>query len=326
MASDLAKSTLSTLAKPRRRWYQFTLRTAIVWMVLFSLLLGSFAWWRDRAERQRKVVEEMRDLGATVDYRFFSLRKRDEENEAEYASLYDAEEEFFLCKFLRDTFGDDFVYGVGEVRFSNSAYERPISPERTSSLLSHLPRFPHLKELRLEGNAFTGADLAKLPCLDSLERLVVFTRPNGPSGLLTNSDVAPLREAIRLKWLMLPRQPIGDSGVAQLTGLRELVELDLSGTSITDGCFESLRHLPKLRSLDLSDTKITGEGFRTSKLPTSLSELDLSNTQVSDSALEDLVLPNLTDVWLHDTKVTAEGKKRLQVRYPNCKIVIENWP
>src|SRR5205807_1790586 len=76
MASTVENSEPTPQPRPRRRWYQFTLRTAGVWMVLLCLLLGSFAWWRDRAERQRKVVEELRELGASVQYRYFSLWER----------------------------------------------------------------------------------------------------------------------------------------------------------------------------------------------------------------------------------------------------------
>ena len=63
-ARDVKPDSADNLAKPRRRWYQFTLRTAGVWIALFCLLLGSFTWWRDRDERQRKVEEEWRGLGA----------------------------------------------------------------------------------------------------------------------------------------------------------------------------------------------------------------------------------------------------------------------
>jgi hypothetical protein len=76
-AADSTSGTPSPTARPRHRWYQFTLRTAGVWMVLLCLLLGSFAWWRDRAERQRKVVEEMRDL-ATAFFEPVGKTRRDE--------------------------------------------------------------------------------------------------------------------------------------------------------------------------------------------------------------------------------------------------------
>ena len=66
-----------------RRWYQFSLRTACALLLVISLHLGAFAWWRDRAERQRKVVEELRGLGAFVSRRYFSLTKSYATHDAE---------------------------------------------------------------------------------------------------------------------------------------------------------------------------------------------------------------------------------------------------
>src|SRR5436190_17976910 len=100
-ASDRKSDSPVQPARPRRRWYQFTLRTAGVWMVLLCLLLGSFAWWRDRAERQRKVVEELEGLGAYVKYRLFSLTKTET-----YDDPVMVEEEWFLGTWLRHRFGD----------------------------------------------------------------------------------------------------------------------------------------------------------------------------------------------------------------------------
>jgi hypothetical protein len=50
--------------KPRRRWFQFSLRTALILMFLASLFFAGFAWGRNRAERQGKIVAELRELGA----------------------------------------------------------------------------------------------------------------------------------------------------------------------------------------------------------------------------------------------------------------------
>src|SRR3954464_8455388 len=101
--TDTPQTPSPTAAQPRRRWYQFTLRTAGVWMALFCLLLGSFAWWRDRAERQRRVVEELRELGVDVSYRYYSLSER---------RNYDPSKEFFPCRVLRRCLGVDFLYEV----------------------------------------------------------------------------------------------------------------------------------------------------------------------------------------------------------------------
>jgi hypothetical protein len=254
--------TSSVAAKPRRRWYQFTLRTAGVWMALLCLLLGSFAWWRDRAERQRKVVEELRGLGATVDYRYFSLRNRNKPNEDKLGLLYNHVDEFFLCSFLRGNLGDDYVYDVGEVRFTNSIYDDAVPLEKTRSALLLLRKCPNLKELLIESNAIGGIELEQLACLESLERLVIFTRPKAPPGLLTDGDMKTLRRATSLKWLVLEGQPIGDKGVQHLTELQGLLELNLSRTHVTDQGLQKLSGLRSLTELNVEKTQVTLAGVK----------------------------------------------------------------
>jgi len=50
----------STRLPPRRRWYQFSLRTLLVWMLLVSVLC---AWFGLRVKRVREchaILEEMK--------------------------------------------------------------------------------------------------------------------------------------------------------------------------------------------------------------------------------------------------------------------------
>ncbi len=54
-----------------------------------------------------------------------------------------------------------------------------------------------------------------------------------------------------LDWLILADTPVTDEGVLKLEGLRELKQLDLSGTKVTDKAKARLREMyPGLKIVD----------------------------------------------------------------------------
>ena len=317
-------------AKPRRRWYQFTLRTAGLWIALFCLLLGSFAWWRDRAERQRKVVEELRGLGATVVYRYFSLTN----TIPIHTDVYDVPipvDEFFICAWLRSWFGEDFVSSVDSVYLANSEDAPAVPADKTRRALQLLRQCPHLTSLDLEANAVRASEFEQLPCFSSIEVLTLVNRP-GSVGLLSDDSLTVLERASRLSRLELKGQPIGSAGVSHfrncrhlrflvlkdtmvgddglhhLSDLTELESLDLSGTRVSDAGLKQIRDLKKLNWLALENLGITGEGLAyIGQLPR-LEQLDLSDSNITDEALEHLMqFPRLSYLSLFRTKVTGKG-------------------
>ena len=50
--------------KPRRRWLRFSLRTLLVVMLLLGVLFGVLGSMAQEARRQRKVVADLREMGA----------------------------------------------------------------------------------------------------------------------------------------------------------------------------------------------------------------------------------------------------------------------
>lgn len=336
-ASDLRSDSAPQPAKPRRRWYQFSLRTAGIGIFLLCLLLGSFAWWRDRAERQRKVVEELRGLGAMVEYRYFSLTNE----QSIYDGVFNSSEpgdEFFLCSWLRRRFGEDFVSALDSVYLGDSVFSSAdAKPSETTRLgLRVLQRCPRLKTLELTASAVSGADFEKLPFFESLEELSIVTQPDEPNGLLSNDNLAVLERASCLRVLELNGHPIGDVGVrhlrncrrlevlklsdtkvgdeglGQLCELTELFMLELEGTLITDRGLKHLCNMDKLRYLMLNRTGISGEGLADVGPKLELETLDISNTSFTDDALRHLKqFPNLQSLSLHWTKITGPGTSHL---------------
>ncbi len=92
-----------------------------------------------------------------------------------------------------------------------------------------------------------------------------------------------------------------------------LEELSLAQTLITDAGLNHVAALFSLRKLNVAQTQATDNGVQyLSSLP-HLESLDLSgNLGITDAAIPFLEkLPQLREVFLDGTSVTAEGLKRL---------------
>jgi uncharacterized protein (TIGR02996 family) len=124
----------------------------------------------------------------------------------------------------------------------------------------HMPDLPNLKVFAVGGNVgITNASLRRIGNWRTLRRL----RLNAPQ--------------------------FTDEGIAHLTGLSGLCELDLSYTEISD---EGLRHLSRLtalESIDLSETGIGGRGLAALRALPRLRRLNLTNSRVPEQGLGGLV-------------------------------------
>ena len=95
----------------------------------------------------------------------------------------------------------------------------------------------------------------------------------------------------------------------------------LKGRAVNDATLEHLKELTKLQFLYLSGTQVTDAGLEHLKGLSNLKLLLLGNTKVTDAGLvhlKGLTKLQYLDVFL--THVTADGVKKLQQALPNCKI------
>jgi hypothetical protein len=325
---------------------QFSLRTAFLLMLLASILFAGFAWRRNRAERQRKIVEELRELGADVEYQYFSLTKPPRFN-----VMVSPSDEFFLCAWLRRLLGDDFVYDVSAVRIV-----KPVPLVTTRAALVLIRQLREIKTLCLDGDALHAADLWELPCLEYLHNLSLASRSSISTrlyrgGRLTDADLAPLQRATQLQGLELGYQPIGDAGTAHLRNCRKLQLLFLEGTNVgdeglanlgdltelegldihytrvTDAGLKNLRNLNKLQFLWIAGNELTGAGFSDVGPLPQLQSINAHSTKFNDVNLTHLAkFPELQNLMLASTKVDGSGLKslkdlkRLAIRLPNCPV------
>jgi len=146
----------ATEPKPRLRWYQYRLWHLFVLVTICAILCSWFACRMLKAERQRKAVKAINDMGAMVIYDY------------EYTSLDNP-----LLPgppgptWFRDLVGVDFVADVVEVSFSTMGvdlypYEPSYGEVTDAWVQEHIPCLTRLETLRLHDTRVTEDGVKKL--------------------------------------------------------------------------------------------------------------------------------------------------------------------
>jgi len=226
--------------KPKRRWFQYSLRTLLLLMLLASIGMSWFAVKMQRARRQREAVEAIEKLGGWVRFD------------------YQVNQSIVLAsspppqppgpEWLRRVLGDDFFAKVVSADLHNT--------QATDAWLEHLDGLPHLQQLNLMGTPVSDAGVQHVERLGELRVLSL------DSTQVTDAGLDRLRGLGQLQLLLLCNTKITDAGLMRLKGLRQLQSLWLYGTSVTDAGLEHLKELSHLQHLELSRTQVTDEGVK----------------------------------------------------------------
>lgn len=118
------------------------------------------------------------------------------------------------------------------------------------------------------------------------------------------------------------REQVTDETVAVLGPLAgQIVELDLSGTKITDASAESLKQLVNLDTLHLEKTTV-GDAVVSALVDMPyLAYLNLHSTKVTDASLESLKsVPSLERLYLWQTTASYEAAKGLEKHTPGLEV------
>ena len=163
-----------------------------------------------------------------------------------------------------------------------------------------------LRECKL-GNAELTAAVGSLSELQAL-------RLSGKNGATTVDDagMVALKNCPHLKVLAADFLWIGDKGLAELKGLKELRELYLANSLVDDAALGEIASMPGVKKIRLSKTNVTREGLE--KLTAlKLEELDISEcVSVEDAALEPVgKMLSLKKLNLWRDVVGDEGAKHL---------------
>ena len=201
-----------TTEPPKRRWFQFRLRTLLVAILVLSVPLSWFAWRMEKARRQREVVEAISRLGGNVE---FDL---------------DMETPYWLLRLL----GQESVLKPVTVSFKGTLIG--------DSELAHLEALTDLEILFLDRTQITDDGLACLPQLPKLHGLHL------ADTHVTDSGLKHLHRFADLLQLSLDGCRVSDTGLEHLRGLANLELLNLTYTDVTpEGVKKLQKALPNCK-------------------------------------------------------------------------------
>jgi hypothetical protein len=235
--------------KRRRRWFQFSLRSLMIFVVLFAIACAWFGAKMEKARWQAAVDAIRKDRGL-VSY----------ENRLPPPQP----------AWLRALLGDDF-------------FRSPISAcVQTEAGLEQIGEFSQLRFLQLAPTRFSNAGLKHLSALNRLESL------NLIGARFSDADLEFLTSLPQLQTLVLYNTPITNAGLAHLRGLNQLRTLDLRETRISDAGLEQLAALARLSVLCVDSPEITDAGVEKLGVLKSLSSLDIRGTWVTENGAANL--------------------------------------
>lgn len=213
----------------------------------------------------------------------------------------------------------------GKVQRDDRAPQRPVIAVDLSvphgnydaEKLRCLTNFKRLRSLKLTGFCVTNAHMRIVSQLTSLEHFEAW------QAEITDEGVCLLGKLSNLKELQLPIcYSVTDKSLEGLKTLRRLERLGLHGTHLEGKRFNAMACSPVLKKLDLRGSGCTDQGVEALKGFVQLESLDLGSAAlVTDDALQYLLtLPELREVALDGTEVTAEGAAALRKLRPGLKV------
>ncbi len=302
--------------QPKRRWFQFSLRTLVVVMLLVSLVLGYWGYARRRAQRQWEAVRAIREAGGTV--RDDNMYWPHPNNSPTWQRRLGIE-----CP---EAFHVDVTLSEGSGK----------------EIMPHLRQLRELKDIRLDGDWLDDEGMKALFDSSNLTNLEI------ASDQITDTGILSIAGNKKLQTLSLSGKQLTDRGMAVVAQLPEVVFLELKLANATGEGLMHLRNHPQLKSLTISGAMASDAGFEhlsacanleelkaleiegpntlTSRGVSALACLRLKHLWLKTSPLsKDAVagLPNLTKLRClgsSDWKMTAEVLKNL-VLLPNLELL-----
>jgi hypothetical protein len=274
----------------KRRWYQYSLRTLLIFVTLFAVACSWFAVNMQEAKKQREAVEAIEKKG-----KFFVS--------------YDQTSNYII-RLLAYYFGDDFCYAI-------DISERGAV---TDADLQSLKAITHLNKLSLFQNTnITDVGLYHLKGLSKLRSLDLYCCTN-----ITDAGLIHLQGLTHLDELDLNGTKITDDGLKNLISLSNLRTLRLNGTNITGDGFVYFKGLKHIEHLYLWDSKINDDGLKQIKILRNLYYLNLRNTMITDDGLRQLKdLCKLRTLILGETNISDAGLAHLKGMKQLDKLVID---
>jgi Leucine Rich repeat len=340
-----------TTAHPRR-WLQFSLRTLLVFTLLASAFFGWLGSILVRVRKQREIVAQIQSNDGAVSYHFLHdgldnrygppagpagpavLRWLLGDDTFEYVEAvaipgpvyHDVEQHAatdsdLACLaelprlqelYLIGPVTDQGLINLGRIRrlrFLNLEPEGPLHD------LAPLAELADLECLLLHGQSVTDSALNHLERLKKLTILCLYDTQ------ITSAGTAGVGQLTNLRELNLDESPgFDDEAMKHLAALKQVADLHLRKTSVTDTGLHYLSGFENLKKLDLGETAVGDQGVELISRLVSLETLDLSDTQMTDASGVHLAkLRNLRSLSL-GPNVSLEAAQRLKAHLPKCCI------
>jgi hypothetical protein len=272
----------------KRRWYQFRLRTLMIFVLISAIPCALLGRKFERKRHEREIVDSIKKAGGTVLYEY----------ELDPGTPPPGPE------WLRRLLGDDFFANIDSASFDRAG----------DSEVETLEGLTELRGVIFNAGNFSERGLSNLKELKNLESLDFL------GSQVSDDGVACLGTLSQLESLSFFEAIITDAGLAKLSGLVHLTKLHLTGTTIGDAGIRSLK-APALKVLGLDGTKVTDEGLNNVAQMALLEDLRLTATEVSDGGIPYLKrLRNLKRLAIRKTRISDAGAADLQESLPSCKI------
>jgi Leucine-rich repeat (LRR) protein len=179
-----------------------------------------------------------------------------------------------------------------------------------------LVALPELEELYLANTLVDDEALQVISGFGSLRRLRVSQNQVTSSGLTHLSGMSNLVELD-----LSENIGIDDDGLAHLANCQQLIKLNLWRVPITDDGVKHLAGLTNLQWLNLDNTHLTDSGLPSLNGMTKLKFLHLGSTMVTNAGLRHLTsLTSLEDLKVTRTGVDQAGAAELKKSLPNTAI------
>lgn len=208
----------------RHKWFQFTLRTLLVAVLVLSVPLSWFAVRMEQSRKQKRSIEALEAVGCGISY--------------------EAKELPAVVVWAESFLGRDFFYEPTLVYGSGS--------DITDDDLKHLASFRQGDgielDVSLDNTSVTDAGLQYLTDVPTIHSLRL------GSTRVTDAGLRHLKRLPRLRSLALDGTWISDAGLEQLTEIADLENVVLWDTNVTpDGAKTLQAALPNCDIYVLSD-------------------------------------------------------------------------
>jgi hypothetical protein len=211
--------------KRKRRWYRFSLRTLLLFVLVVGVGLGWLGSKLQPLRNERRAAAEIEKLGGRVTR---GLVNRG-------LVLTRVQLEGPTDRWVRSVFGFPSAF-VNDVELKGT--------EAADRDLACLKDLPNLEFLTLDGTKITNDGLAHLAGLDNLLVLTLNNTQVGDAGMVH------LRKLANLRILDLGRTRVTDAGIVQIEGLDELRQVNVAATKVTDRALNELQAaLPQAENL-----------------------------------------------------------------------------